>query len=152
MKKVFVFFGALLCSCALFAENFKPKNLTVGEFFENPIGYSLDDLSISWQLPLIRNGISQTAYRVIASRSATDFSTLVWDSGKVMSSQSVSTLWRCSYFESRTHLLESSCLGWKWRWVGLVWCKLFWSWTFVARWLASKVDFNNRKTTQPLFL
>jgi alpha-L-rhamnosidase len=104
MKKISIFVCSFVCACALFAENFKPQKLTVGEFFENPIGYSLDDLSMSWQLPLIRNGISQTAYRVIASRSPTDFSELVWDSGKVMSDQSVKVRYGGAPISSRERI------------------------------------------------
>lgn len=103
-KKISVFVGVIAFVCSLFGGNFKPQKLTVGEFFENPMGYSLDDLSMSWQLPLLRNGISQTAYRVIASNSPTNFSSLVWDSGKVMSSQSVKVRYGGNPIKSRNRI------------------------------------------------
>ncbi len=72
------------------AEGPKPYDPTVGEGFVNPVGYSLEDLSFSWKLPLERKGISQTAYRIRVATSPKNLdSPDVWDSGKVESSQSV---------------------------------------------------------------
>ena len=103
-KKILSIVGMLAFASTLLGANFKPQKLTVGEFFENPIGYSLDDLSMSWQLPLIRNGISQSAYRIIASYSPINFSSLVWDSGKVMSSQSVKVRYGGTPIKSRERI------------------------------------------------
>ncbi len=63
----------------------KPKNLTVGEFFENPLGRDLSALSFSWKLPNLGQGTSQSAYQIEVSQN----NKIVWDSGKVKSSQSV---------------------------------------------------------------
>ncbi len=74
----------------LSAADLKPQKLTVGEFFDNPLGYSLEDLTMSWQLPLMRNGIAQSAYRIVAANSVDELdSNPIWDTGKVSSPDSI---------------------------------------------------------------
>ena len=41
------------------ASSFAPHKLTVGAGFTNPIGYNLEDSTLSWQIPLLHNGIKQ---------------------------------------------------------------------------------------------
>ena len=66
-----------------------PKNLTVGEFFENPLGYSLEALSFSWQLPE-GDGMRQSAYEIVVADSPSmSEESVVWTSGKVESSRNV---------------------------------------------------------------
>ena len=76
-----------LAACASFFSNASaPTNLTVGEFFTNPLGYALEDLSFSWRLPAGR----QTAYQILVAKdSSMAADSLVWDSGKVVSDQNV---------------------------------------------------------------
>ena len=88
----------MLCMAFVcFAKNTKPFDTTVGEFFTNPIGYSLDDLSFSWKLPVLndengkeRKNISQSAYQIVVAKSPEELEkSPTWDSGKVMSAKSV---------------------------------------------------------------
>lgn len=96
---------SLLAAAAAFgAEALKPEKLTVGENFENPVGYSLEDLSFSWQLPLIRQGIKQSAYQIVVTKGEDASSEVVWDSGKVESSDSVNVPYGGKPLESRERL------------------------------------------------
>ena len=81
----------ILCGCShkfFTQEKFKPIELSIGAGFENPIGINLEDTSLSWKLPLLRNGISQSAYQIQISRDDS-FKSLVWDSSKIESAKSV---------------------------------------------------------------
>ena len=90
--------AAVLCGCAsVIGDNFKAESLTVGEFFENPVGRSLEDLSFSWKMPLVRDGAAQSAYRIVVSSGEKQ----VWDSGKVESSQSVKVPYKGVAIEPR---------------------------------------------------
>ena len=87
MKKVVkITLVALLCA---FVESAlaiaKPIDITVGEFYNNPLGYNLESLSFSWKLP-VRDGISQSAYQIVVSDSEENLQkSPLWDSGKVLS-------------------------------------------------------------------
>ncbi len=86
MKKIILallFSGA---SLAIANEQFKPDNLTVGEFYKNPIGLNLENLSFSWKLPALKKGMAQTAYQVEVFDAE---GKTLWNSAKVESSQSV---------------------------------------------------------------
>lgn len=91
MNKYFValiFSIALLpvAGCAV-SSRAVPEGLSVGEFFENPLGYNLEDPSFSWRLPQ-RDGMRQSAYQiVVASSEDMEEGSIVWDSGKVVSSE-----------------------------------------------------------------
>jgi alpha-L-rhamnosidase len=69
----------------------KVTHATVGESFQDPLGYDLEDLSFSWQLPMLQNGTAQTAYRVVVASSPEKLPEApdTWDSGKVASNSSV---------------------------------------------------------------
>ncbi len=68
----------------------KPIDLTVCDYFHNPVGYSIDHLSMSWKLPAVRNGIRQTAYQIVAAHNKDSLDTNpIWDSGKVISDMSI---------------------------------------------------------------
>ncbi len=88
MKKYI--FSLFLSASAVFSAmaTIKPFDLRVGEFFSNPLGYSLEDLSFSWKLPDVQ-GMGQTAYRIQVSSDFSNPSAILWDSGKVESSDSV---------------------------------------------------------------
>ena len=81
----------------------KVTSTTVGESFKDPVGYHLQDLSFSWQLPLIQNGTAQTAYRVVVASSPDKLTDKpdVWDSGKVASRQSVKIPYQGPALQSR---------------------------------------------------
>ncbi len=91
MKKVVkITLVALMCA---FVESAlaiaKPIDITVGEFYNNPLGYNLESLSFSWKLP-VRDGISQSAYQIVVSDSEENLQkSPLWDSGKVLSDKSV---------------------------------------------------------------
>ena len=105
---------------SIFADILKPYDLTVGENFDNPVGYCLRKLSFSWKLPQGDN-IKQTAYRIQVVHNPEDFSlaetdlyrTSVWDTKKVESSQSINIpfyrellsqerlYWRVKYWDNK---------------------------------------------------
>ncbi len=66
----------------------KPVDLTVGEYFTNPMGYSLEELSLSWKLSE-KVGECQSAYRVQVAKDVADFSKPIFDSGKLVSDSSI---------------------------------------------------------------
>ncbi|MBE6413800.1 MAG: rhamnosidase [Verrucomicrobiaceae bacterium] len=81
----------VLCACVNSVDKtqtFKPTNLTIGAGFTNPVGISLEDTSLSWELPLLRNGMRQTAYKVQVARDF-NFKDIIWDSEKVLDGTSV---------------------------------------------------------------
>lgn len=81
-------FGVCFLSAAF--GSMKPVDVRCGEFFDNPLGYDLSGLSFSWKLPAIRQGIMQTAYRIVVADSEENLEkNPVWDSGKVVSDRSV---------------------------------------------------------------
>ena len=46
----------------------KPLDVTVCDFYKNPLGYNLSDLSFSWKLPPVRNGMAQSAYQIVVAK------------------------------------------------------------------------------------
>lgn len=94
MKKYYaIFAGAFALACASCVSGVftagAPADLTVGEFFENPLGYSLESPSFSWRLPA-GDGQRQTAYRiVVAGEPSMSAESVVWDSDKVESAQNI---------------------------------------------------------------
>ncbi len=80
----------LFAGCALKAQSMPIHSLTVNESFENPTGFHDATPSFSWKLPVDKNIRSQSAYRIVVARSLDALSEghLIWDSGKVESSQS----------------------------------------------------------------
>ena len=96
MKKMLSLFAATVFAFAAYAEDavFKPFDMTVGDFFVNPIGYDLKDLAFSWKLPLERNGVRQTAYQIVVADSEEALErNPVWNSKKVENSRSVKILY-----------------------------------------------------------
>lgn len=84
---VFAFAIITLLSCNYTLQ--EPHSLTVGEGFTNPVGYYTNELDFSWKLP--ENVQGQSAYRITAAstRELLDAAPDLWDSGKVMSDQSI---------------------------------------------------------------
>ncbi len=110
----------ILSILPLFAIAQKPTNLIIGENFDNPVGYHLDDLTFSWQLPSGED-VKQTAYRIQVVSDIDDFSLTeidlnrvsIWDTKKVDSSQSANIpffrklvsgerlYWRVKYWDNQ---------------------------------------------------
>lgn len=92
-----------LSTVALKGDGLKVASATVGEDFRNPMGHNLQDLSFSWKLPLLQNGTAQAAYRVVVASSPDKLPDKpdVWDSGKVVSPQSVKVPYQGPTLQSR---------------------------------------------------
>ena len=91
-KALYLIFGISLCVSSLCAkDDFKATELTVGEYFSNPIGMDLSEPRFNWQLPPLRNELMQSGYRIAVATSAEDVldDPNIWDSGFIKSSQSV---------------------------------------------------------------
>ncbi len=103
MKKVIkIAFIASLCALvnSVFALG-KPIDVSVGEFYKNPLGYNLESLSFSWKLP-VRDGISQSAYQIIVADTEDNLQkATLWDSGKVVSDKSVKVSYKGAPIKSR---------------------------------------------------
>ena len=112
MKKVIISIFAFCIVSICLAQNAKPFDTTVGEFFANPLGYSLDDLSFSWKLPILkdengaeRKNIKQSAYQIVVAKTPEDFEkSPVWDTGKVLSDKSVQVAYQGEPLVSRDKL------------------------------------------------
>lgn len=59
------------------------------EYKENPVGIDVPIPRISWKLDSDKKGVLQTAYRIQVSEGDFCFSSILWDSGKVESDQSI---------------------------------------------------------------
>ena len=103
MKK-FIFTATIALSTVLaFAD--KPFDTTVGEFFKNPVGYSLESPTFSWKLPVGEKNAVQTAYQITVMKTPDGRGEIpVWDSGKVLSSQSVKVPYGGKPLSSRERL------------------------------------------------
>ena len=67
------------------------SNLTC-EYRLNPLGIDVLQPRLSWQIQSDRRGARQTAYRIMVTASESDLhngSNLLWDSGKIVSDQSI---------------------------------------------------------------
>lgn len=85
--------SAMMLSQTLIAE-MKPHSLTVGEGFENPLGYHDASPSFSWKLP---EGVKkQSAYQIQLTSESSN-----WDSGWIESDQSVMVPFEGEDFQSR---------------------------------------------------
>lgn len=71
------------------------------EAMTTPLGIDTRTPSFSWHMTAERIGARQTAYRIEASDKS-DFSAIVWDSGKIMSSQSVGIIYDGEPLKART--------------------------------------------------
>jgi len=80
-----------------------PVDLTVGEGLSNPLGYYDSTPSFSWKLPVQAGLLSQSAYQVVVSTTATKLTSepSLWDSGRVTSEQSLFVPYAGPPLESR---------------------------------------------------
>ena len=80
--------GVLCIFSYLSAAYGKPYDVVGGGAY--PLGCNLESVSFSWKLPPNRSGMEQTAYRIVVAGAKEDLGkNPLWDSGKVVSSQSV---------------------------------------------------------------
>lgn len=88
--KTFKTFVALFFLCSgLWAQSLSVKNLTC-EHKINPIGIDVAQPRFSWKIISSGNGIMQTAYRIrVATEPSFQSSKIVWNSGKIVSDESV---------------------------------------------------------------
>ena len=70
------------------------------ESLENPLGIDVKRPSLSWKLAANRRGVRQTAYQVQVSITE-EWEKFVWDSGKVLSDQSVAVVYAGADLVSR---------------------------------------------------
>ncbi|PQJ72696.1 rhamnosidase [Polaribacter butkevichii] len=122
-----------------------PKNLTVSEGFENPIGFYEASPTFSWQLPILDEVKSQSAYQIVVASSPDLLpdNADVWDSKKQKTAQSAwikyggdalksrqKVYWQVKYWNqdddasdwSDTNNFELGLLNntdWKAQWIGL---------------------------------
>ena len=76
-------------SLAAHAVNLKPHSLAVGAGFVDPIGFHDPSPVFSWKLPVAEDVKAQSAYQIVVSESSGSEASVIWDSGKVESDQSV---------------------------------------------------------------
>ena len=77
-----VFFGAEVMAAG------KPVDVTVKDFFKNPLGFNLENMSFSWKLP--EGEVAQSAYQIVVADSEDNLEkSPIWDTGKVLSDKSV---------------------------------------------------------------
>ncbi|MBO5254302.1 MAG: family 78 glycoside hydrolase catalytic domain [Opitutales bacterium] len=82
----------------------KPVDVTVCDFYTNPLGYNLQDLSFSWKLPAERTGMAQSAYQIVVAENekALNDNNYLWNSGKVNSDKSVKVAYKGKPFAAKT--------------------------------------------------
>ncbi|UMB54125.1 glycoside hydrolase family 78 protein [Lutibacter sp. A64] len=146
------FFQTLVClvlisqtSCAEKQPLAAAKNLTVSEGFTNPIGFYDSEPTFSWELPVLENNKSQSAYQIVVASSLDLLSNNadLWDSKKQKSEQSTwikyegkslqsrqKVYWKVKYWNqdgqastwSAINTFELGLLNnsdWKAQWIGL---------------------------------
>ncbi|MBL4837098.1 MAG: alpha-L-rhamnosidase N-terminal domain-containing protein [Kordiimonadaceae bacterium] len=95
-----IFLGA--CSSEVSVK--APVSLTVNEGITDPLGFHDATPSFSWKLVDSRQGAKQTAYQITASAPDAE-NTVLWDSGKVVSRQSVYVPYEGSTLQSRQRVV-----------------------------------------------
>ncbi|MBW2368017.1 MAG: hypothetical protein JRH15_09040, partial [Deltaproteobacteria bacterium] len=74
------------------------------EYMQNPIGIDIKKPRLSWEIESDTNGTLQTAYQVVVAESQknlADKQHLVWDTGKVLSNQSIHCEYKGPALESK---------------------------------------------------
>ncbi|TWT81525.1 Bacterial alpha-L-rhamnosidase [Planctomycetes bacterium CA13] len=102
----FQFLLALLigvCSTTTTAAQWQPHSLRVGEDFVDPVGFHDPLPVLSWKLPVMDGVLAQSAYRIVVTSEtqSASSSSVLWDSGKVESDQSVWVPYKGPSLESR---------------------------------------------------
>ncbi|MBS1653390.1 MAG: family 78 glycoside hydrolase catalytic domain [Bacteroidetes bacterium] len=103
MKKIFVLVVGLLSMQYLYAQ-VSVSNLRC-ERLENPLGIDVAQPALSWQINSTQRSVEQQAYQVIVASSIKKLNQGIgdiWNSGKVISDQSVHVLYGGKALQSRT--------------------------------------------------
>jgi alpha-L-rhamnosidase len=106
---LFLLFAASFATNSLLAENLSPVRLTAltCEHLENPIGIGVQQPRLSWKIRSDRNGEIQTAFEIRAASSSEKLKrgeADLWDSGKIISDQSVLVPWNGKPLGSRSRV------------------------------------------------
>ncbi len=105
--RLFSFLAACLLAGPLSAENLSRVRLydLTCEHLQNPVGIGNQSPRLSWKLRSDRNGEVQTAWQIRAASSRSGLDTHppeLWDSGKIVSDQSVLVPWAGNPLDSRS--------------------------------------------------
>ncbi len=109
MRRLFSILAALFVVGSVPAENLSPVRLyaLTCEQLENPVGIGVRQPRLSWKLRSDRTGEIQTAWQIRAASSAPGLraaSSDLWDSGKIVSDQSVLVPWAGKPLASRSRV------------------------------------------------
>jgi alpha-L-rhamnosidase len=130
------------------------------EYADNPIGIDVTRPRFSWQLLSSARGVAQTAYQIRVARdekSLRDGLNLLWDSGKLLSDESIQHVYQGPSLQSRQRYYwqvrvwdeHGIDLGWSavahWE-MGLLSPQ---NWT--AKWIAAGAIEDTRSTVPPIF-
>jgi alpha-L-rhamnosidase len=105
---VFILLAAWFVAGSAYAESLSPVRLyaLTCEHLSNPIGIGVVQPRLSWKLRSERTGVRQTAWQIRAASSASDLEAKpdLWDSGKIVSDQSVLVPWAGKQLGSRSRV------------------------------------------------
>ncbi len=93
-------FLALFCASVLVVSCSRPQMRVVDlrcEYVVNPVGVTVEQPRLSWRLETDRNGVRQSAYRILVASTEANLRRDVgdlWDTGKVPSSRSTQIVYR----------------------------------------------------------
>ncbi len=108
--RAWMMWGVTLFSCSIFAAAVKaPEALTV-EYLKDPVGLDCLAPRLSWKLLTTEasaKNLSQAAYQVEVLRTMGNDHSVVWDSGKVLSAQSLNVVY------AGTPLVSSGRYAWR---------------------------------------
>jgi alpha-L-rhamnosidase len=109
IPRVFSMLATLFVIGSVHAENLSPVRLyaLTCEHLENPMGIGIQQPRLSWKLRSGRIGEIQTAWQIRAASSASGLNTSppdLWDSGKIVSDQSVLVPWAGKPLNSRSEV------------------------------------------------
>lgn len=96
MSKLVIFSWLYLLSIPLFAQDIKVAQLDC-EYRNNPIGIDVLSPGLSWKLQSSKHNVMQVAYQILVSGSQSNLDKNigeVWDSKKVISSQSIQVAYK----------------------------------------------------------
>lgn len=99
---LFTLFPTFLLALFAMATPLAPTQLSVNEGRKTPLGFHDAVPSFSWKIQDDRAGARQTAYQIVTTNARNQD---VWDSGKVLSSQSVYVPYQGGALQSRDQLL-----------------------------------------------
>jgi len=80
------------------------------EYKNNPISLDVRKPRISWQIEAGRRNTNQSAYRMQVSKEDPSFHLLVWDTGKIVSGESIHIVYQGEAIEPRTRYYYRVCI------------------------------------------